>query len=151
MDEMEADEDVFDDPTDITATPYDATLTDDPDVAFRPHGGTHGPHCHLVHHDASGDIAYGFRANQLTIGRGRENDVQIRNDSKVSRRHCRIVCDGTAAFIEDLGSANGTFVRDEQVVRQPLFGGEPIVVGSTRFRFQAEPLDEALEVTHYDV
>ncbi len=47
---------------------------------------------------------------------GREPNVSIWLDSpKVSRRHARIAVAGNRATIEDLGSKNGTFVRDVRI------------------------------------
>ena len=44
----------------------------------------------------------------LSIGRGRDNDIQIKNDSKVSRFHCRLFRRGGKFYIEDNKSSNGT-------------------------------------------
>jgi hypothetical protein len=78
---------------------------------------------------------YPFQNEQLTIGRGRENDIQIKNDSKVSRYHCRITRRGTNFYIEDVKSSNGTLVNGELVTERRLFGGEEVVIGETTFRF----------------
>jgi DNA-binding winged helix-turn-helix (wHTH) protein len=48
---------------------------------------------------------------------GREPDASIRLDSPaVSRRHARIVVNGTQATFEDLSSKNGSFVRGVRVI-----------------------------------
>jgi two-component system response regulator AtoC len=49
-------------------------------------------------------------SGQVSIGRGEGNDIRI-DDASVSRRHA-ILHLGPPLRIEDLGSANGTFVRD---------------------------------------
>jgi len=66
----------------------------------------------------------------LTIGRSDENDIVIR-DGRVSRRHARIVADGSGFAIEDRGSSNGTFVDGARVRRGRLAAGTSIVVGET--------------------
>jgi DNA-binding winged helix-turn-helix (wHTH) protein len=68
---------------------------------------------------------------------GRDDDG-IRIDSPtVSRRHARVRVQGTEAFIEDLGSKNGTFVRGEPVARLvSLADGDEIRTGSVVFRFR---------------
>ncbi|HEY3348722.1 MAG TPA: FHA domain-containing protein [Thermoanaerobaculia bacterium] len=49
---------------------------------------------------------------------GRERDATAWIDvSSVSRRHARIVVSGDQATLEDLGSKNGTFLREEVVTR----------------------------------
>lgn len=79
---------------------------------------------------------YPFTADQLTIGRGRENDIQIKNDSKVSRYHCKLFRRGNNFYIEDIKSSNGTLVNGELITDRRLFGGEEVIVGETFFRFR---------------
>ena len=60
-------------------------------------------------------------------------------DSKVSRKHARIIRRNGAYFIEDLGSTNGTFVnRGRRLLPgtpQVLNTGDEIIVGKTFLRF----------------
>ena len=60
-------------------------------------------------------------------------------DSKVSRKHARIVRRNGAYFLEDLGSTNGTFVnRGRRLLPgtpQVLNTGDEIIVGKTFLRF----------------
>lgn len=66
----------------------------------------------------------------LTIGRGEENALRLR-DGRASRRHARILADGTGWSIEDLGSSNGTFVDGAQVRRSRLDHGQTVTIGET--------------------
>jgi hypothetical protein len=66
----------------------------------------------------------------LRIGRSDDNDIVVR-DGRVSRRHARIVADGTGFAIEDCGSSNGTFVDGMRVKRAPLRPGTSIALGET--------------------
>jgi FHA domain/Protein of unknown function (DUF3662) len=66
----------------------------------------------------------------LTIGRGDDNAVKLR-DARVSRRHARIVADGSGWSVEDLGSSNGTFVDGAQVRRSRLDRGQTLTIGDT--------------------
>ena len=79
---------------------------------------------------------YPFTGDTLTVGRGRENDIQIKNDSKVSRYHCRISRRGGNFYIEDVKSSNGTLVNGELITERRLFGGEEVIIGETFFRFR---------------
>ena len=79
---------------------------------------------------------YPFTNDALTIGRGRENDIQIKNDSKVSRYHCKLFRRGNNFYIEDAKSSNGTLVNGELITDRRLFGGEEIIIGETFFRFR---------------
>ena len=72
----------------------------------------------------------------VSIGRGRDNDIQVRNDSKVSRYHCKIYRRGPHYYLEDNKSANGSLVNGELITERRLFGGEEIIIGETFFRFR---------------
>lgn len=79
---------------------------------------------------------YPFTGDVLTIGRGRDNDIQIKNDSKVSRYHCKVFRRGSNFYIEDNKSSNGTLVNGELITERRLFGGEEVIIGETFFRFR---------------
>ena len=73
---------------------------------------------------------------------GRTADAVVLIDrTEVSRCHARIVVEGTAATLEDLGSKNGTYLNGQRL-RQPsvLTDGDEIWIGRSvaRFRFVAE-------------
>lgn len=72
-------------------------------------------------------------------------DVDLDQDdpeAKVSRRHARIIREGSQFFIEDLGSTNGTFInRGRRLLpgnRHPLNNGDEIIVGKTFLKFIVE-------------
>ena len=48
---------------------------------------------------------------EKTIGRSSENDIVIKDDLMVSRNHAILYFDEGSILIEDLNSANGTFVN----------------------------------------
>lgn len=69
------------------------------------------------------------------IGRSTECDLKI-SASEVSRIHCRITVQDDAVFVEDLGSANGTFVNDEMLKprqRVAVDPGAKITIGPAEF------------------
>jgi EmrB/QacA subfamily drug resistance transporter len=64
-----------------------------------------------------------------TIGREPECDLQVL-DSEVSRRHAKITIRDGSALIDDLHSANGTYVNGERIVSQyRLAPGDHIEIG----------------------
>jgi two-component system response regulator AtoC len=69
----------------------------------------------------------------LLIGRGAEAEVRI-SDPLASRAHCRLhVTDGVVEA-EDLGSANGTHLRNQALqpgIRVPLVPGDALSIGAT--------------------
>jgi hypothetical protein len=77
------------------------------------------------------------------LGRGEEADLQVGDDS-VSRTHARIHPSGGCYFLQDMGSANGTFVNGQLVQRShQLESGDTISLGAaTMLRFDLYSLRE---------
>ena len=71
-----------------------------------------------------------FEQPEVLIGRTEDNDVVLLQGG-VSRRHARVYVDGSGAWAEDLGSANGTLVNGKRL-EQPrrLREGDEITVGA---------------------
>lgn len=77
-------------------------------------------------------------AGEMLVGRSDECDVTVR-DGHPSRRHARLTVEDGHLWLEDLGSANGTFVNDRQIAaRTELHPGDrvafdqaPFTVGGT--------------------
>lgn len=67
--------------------------------------------------------------SSLVLGRGNAADISI-DDPRVSRVHSRLWHDGERAYVEDLGSSNGTFINGHRV-RGPrvLRHGDQVTVG----------------------
>jgi ABC transport system ATP-binding/permease protein len=68
-------------------------------------------------------------AGELTVGRAEGNDIMLA-EGGVSRRHARFYVDAGQVFVEDTGSANGTFV-DGLKIEQPtaLAARSQLVIG----------------------
>jgi hypothetical protein len=67
---------------------------------------------------------------ETLLGRGDGCGVVV-NEAMVSRRHARIVVGSGRPYIEDLGSANGTFVNQGRLKeRAELFPGDRIFIGT---------------------
>jgi hypothetical protein len=81
---------------------------------------------------------YPLTGEVMSLGRGRDNTVQVKNDSKVSRYHCKVFKREGHFFISDNKSANGTLVDGELITDKRLVGGEEVIVGETFFRFRIE-------------
>jgi two-component system, cell cycle response regulator len=71
----------------------------------------------------------------IRIGRGADNQVVLEGDS-VSRRHAHFERRGEPWFVVDDGSTNGTFLNEEQIVREAqLNNGDRIKVGPTILKY----------------
>ena len=78
---------------------------------------------------------YPLTAAELTIGREDGNGIVVPLDN-VSRKHCRLATKGDKVFVSDLESTNGTFLNDEEVMREtPLRSGDLVKVGGAIFKF----------------
>ncbi len=76
--------------------------------------------------------------NQMvTVGRAPDNDIVV-GDPATSGRHGRIEVRGTAFWISDLGSTNGTLVNGEPVIEKQLTHGDLIAIGQNTIRFTLE-------------
>jgi hypothetical protein len=73
----------------------------------------------------------------VTFGRAPDNDIVV-GDPATSGRHGRIEVRGTAFWISDLGSTNGTLVNGEPVIEKQLNHGDLIAIGQNTIRFTLE-------------
>jgi pSer/pThr/pTyr-binding forkhead associated (FHA) protein len=67
-----------------------------------------------------------------TIGRGRNNTMSLPFDT-ISIIHAKIIAFNKTAFIQDLGSTNGTYVNGKRVDQQVLRKGDHVIVGNYEF------------------
>jgi DNA-binding winged helix-turn-helix (wHTH) protein len=90
-------------------------------------------------------LAAGKRRIVLNEGEnvlGREPEAGGFDSTAVSRRHARIVIDGGEAYLEDLGSKNGTFLRGRRIdSTEKLKDGDAVNLGSVEVIFHA-PSDD---------
>ncbi len=79
---------------------------------------------------------YVLDETEYTIGRDEQNNKIVVELDNVSRRHARISTKQGRMFVEDLGSTNGTYLNDQEVLSaQPLRSGDLIKVGGSIFKF----------------
>jgi ABC-type multidrug transport system ATPase subunit/pSer/pThr/pTyr-binding forkhead associated (FHA) protein len=72
-----------------------------------------------------------LQSNVISIGRTPDNQIVV-NHPQVSSKHAQIVMASGQLYLEDLGSANGTYVRGQRLpARQkvPVANGEKVFVG----------------------
>lgn len=82
---------------------------------------------------------YPLRLEGTSLGRVPPNDIEL-DDNAVSRFHARFVGeragDRVVFFVQDLASANGTFVNGQRIVRERLQDEDRITVGNTILVFK---------------
>ena len=88
---------------------------------------------------AGGELSgrrFSLRAPCL-VGRGPYNHVVL-DDTRISRRHAKIVPEQGGHVLYDLDSANGTFVDDVEVHRHRLTPDDLVRFGPFTFKFEAD-------------
>lgn len=74
-------------------------------------------------------------ADTVTIGRGNNNDIVIK-DPYISNQHLKITLDENSYFLEDLDSANGTYLNGDRVLDVvKLKNGDRIRLGQIEFLY----------------
>lgn len=80
-----------------------------------------------------------LHGGESVIGRESVADVWIGHPS-VSREHAKLTVAGSEAFVEDLGSKNGTFRGSERVAGQvPLSDGDELRLGTVVLVYHSGP------------
>ena len=85
-----------------------------------------------------------LRAGRTLIGRARSNDIVV-GDLLASREHAELFVGRSGIEIVDLGSANGTFVNGQRVVRAVLSAGDLVAIGHHVFDVEPAALVEYLD------
>ncbi len=75
---------------------------------------------------------------KTVIGRQQGCDVVLA-DPAISREHVRITVYPDGVKVEDLGSANGTFINGKRIAEGWLEDGDELKLDTMRFLFQAPP------------
>ncbi len=89
-----------------------------------------------------GESTYELEPGEYILGRSSRADIQIVHDS-VSRQHARLIVEERAAYIEDLGSSNGTYINGKLVTsRTPLADGDRVHLGKAMLEISL-PIEEA--------
>ena len=77
----------------------------------------------------------------MSVGRSEESALRLL-EGKPSRNHAVISTDSASAFIEDLGSTNGTFINDRRIdahVKTKLNAGDRVRFDTEEFLFGDAP------------
>ncbi|MBI5529868.1 MAG: FHA domain-containing protein [Deltaproteobacteria bacterium] len=77
---------------------------------------------------------YALERDIISLGRGADNDIVIR-DVSVSRKHAKVIRDDGEFRLVDLGSGNGTLLNGRKVTDETLLSGAVFKMGNTVMRF----------------
>lgn len=93
-----------------------------------------GPPTLYVSYDGETLNELTFDMPRLLIGRSEHNDIAI-TSKFISRHHALLVRNGSATFLMDLNSTNGTFVNSKRVSNHVLIHEDVVTVGHHRIKF----------------
>ena len=80
--------------------------------------------------------------NEWLIGRESSCDVVL-SSSQISRRHAKLICDGNQFYIEDCGSALGTFMGNSKINgKERIPVGHPVRIGNYELVLSPEEITE---------
>lgn len=84
-----------------------------------------------------GGTEFVLDSEPLTAGRDDSNDIVLRRDEFVSATHARFELRGDGAWVQDLGSTNGTYLNGVRLKkRRRIEPGDVIRVGETDFLYE---------------
>jgi DNA-binding CsgD family transcriptional regulator len=89
-----------------------------------------------------GNLPFRLAAGEFVVGRTTRSAIVL-GDATVSRRHARLIigrCETNGCQLEDLGSANGTFVNERPVARCMLQMGDHVRFGAVACGVSSSPL-----------
>ena len=93
-------------------------------------------------HDPTTGRSWPLYLGDNRIGRGLDNDIVLTHDS-ISRSHARIRIDGGSIYIEDLKSANGTYVSEQRINHSVLVPENPFRIGLINLMIRKPTIYEA--------
>lgn len=85
-----------------------------------------------------GNLPFQLAGGCYLVGRAKTAQIAI-PDTTVSRNHARLVCSHGLLLLEDLNSANGTFVDQKRIMRCELVIGEVIRFGGVQCVISSTP------------
>ncbi len=91
-----------------------------------------------------------LRGEHFYIGRSSDAHVCVR-DSWISRKHTRIEHSASGIVVEDLGSANGTFVNERRIQKAVIRDGDRLRCGRIAFEVEVRAATRDGSTTTHDV
>ncbi len=74
-------------------------------------------------------------SGRITIGRGSDNTIIVKDDPKISRNHAQLNVARDGVEISDVSGRNKIYINGQEVKSSALSSGAVIQLGETKFRF----------------
>jgi adenylate cyclase len=99
----------------------------------------------IVKDSASGQsFVFDLSNNLIRIGRAADRNDLVLDDGQVSREHAIIRHERNGYVLEDLNSANGTFMDGKRVKERPLATGD--IINISRYSIELKDLEAAVSI-----
>jgi pSer/pThr/pTyr-binding forkhead associated (FHA) protein len=98
----------------------------------------------MVAEDGGVQQVYALSRNPTVIGRSNNADLVL-TDSGISDFHARVFKHSFGYTVEDMGSAEGTFLRDKRIKHARLISGDTLRLGTTILTFLHEQANATKE------
>ncbi len=85
-------------------------------------------------------------SGSMVIGRQADSDIPVPAE-EISRHHARLQVTADGVLVEDMNSANGTFINDKRVQSGVLRPGEELRLDTVRFMLVAPGMDARQQAT----
>lgn len=96
--------------------------------------GGSSKHINLVSCDDESIIIDIMLNNAITIGRSDESDIVVNFDNTISKKHCALSLSEDKIILEDLRSANKTYINDIEINSPTVVtNGDIIRLGKSKF------------------
>ena len=95
-------------------------------------------------HSVSGNLPFHITPGEFLVGRTNRAHIVLAEPT-ISRQHARLCRDGTRITVQDLGSANGTFVNEIAANNGTVYLGDHVRFGSVTCVICPTPLLPAVE------
>jgi pSer/pThr/pTyr-binding forkhead associated (FHA) protein len=82
----------------------------------------------------------------MVIGRQNDSDIPVPAE-EISRHHARLQVTADGVLVEDMNSANGTFINDKRIQNGLLKPGEELRLDTVRFMLVAPGMDAKQQAT----
>ncbi len=82
--------------------------------------------------------SYELTRDEVTVGRLPECEIHL-DSNMISRKHARLIRNGSSIVVEDLGSGNGTFVNGQRITTPTtLHHDDRVKFGPLLMRFEGD-------------
>jgi pSer/pThr/pTyr-binding forkhead associated (FHA) protein len=89
--------------------------------------------------------SYKLVAGRITIGRGNDNNIVVKDDNKMSRQHAVVIVTAAGVEVTDISDNNPMLISGRPTKKQLLSPGNIFQLGHTKFQFKQASQTNSLQ------